>query len=446
MNHGQNYPEHLTILDRHLTQALEIAGRNGLHLEGVIFHAGRLAVYHADDLLVTFRAHGHFRRWTPMPGPEHVVLARPGQKPRVIRVQPQDYWYDTSPPPTSYWESSVDLEQVGNFAEVKERLGSLDGIAFVGGCAEAAEELGIPAERVEPAELMAPLDWYRAYKTPHELDCLRLASASAAAGHRRAREVFELGASERQIHWAYLEASNQMEHEVPYETIVAFDRKAATLHYQHKRGAEAAPGNVFLLDAGAAHDGYAADITRTWFQSSVDEVFQALVRGVDAFERDLVAMVTPGRPYLEIHVEAHRRTANLLHELGIFTCAPEEAFDQGLTHPFLPHGIGHQLGIQVHDVGGHQAGPEGGQVPPPEQYPFLRNTRLLEPGHVVTIEPGIYFIPMLLDPVRSSEQGKSVNWDLVDHLTPLGGVRIEDDVVCTEEEPEDFTRGLIEGP
>ena len=134
--------------------------------------------------------------------------------------------------------------------------------------------------------------------------------------------------------------------------------RPAILHYQGKRGAEAAPGKVLLLDAGAASDGYAADITRTWVRSEVDPVFQQLLTGVDALERDLVAMVTPARPYLEIHVEAHRGTARLLAETGIVKASAEEIFDRGITHPFLPHGVGHQLGLQVHDVGGHQAGPE----------------------------------------------------------------------------------------
>lgn len=446
MSHGLNYPDHLTTLDRYLGQSLEIAGRKGLALDGVLFHAGRLSTYHADDRLVAFAASGHFRRWVPLDGPEHAVLARPGKKPLVVRVQPQDYWYDTSPPTRSFWQDAVDFEQVESFAEIAKVVGSLERVAYVGESAAAAAEVGIAGQLVEPEALMAPLDWYRAYKTQYELDCLRQAAEHAAAGHRRALEVFQLGASERQVHWAFLEASGQLEHEVPYETIIAFDEKAAILHYQHKRGPEAAPGQVFLLDAGAACHGYAADITRTWFQPAVDATFQALVRGVDALERDLVAMVTVGRPYLEIHVEAHRLTAGLLAELGLVTCSAAEAFDRGVTRTFLPHGIGHQLGGQVHDVGGHQAGPEGGRVPPPEEYPFLRNTRILEPGHVVTIEPGVYFVPMLLEPLKGSAEGKLVDWAVVERLTPFGGVRIEDNVVCTHEGPVDFTRDLIAGP
>jgi Xaa-Pro dipeptidase len=157
-------------------------------------------------------------------------------------------------------------------------------------------------------------------------------------------------------------------------------------------------------------------------------------------------MVTPGRPYQEIHIAAHRFTAQVLCELGVFKCSVDEAFDSGLTRTFLPHGVGHHLGIQVHDVGGRQASPDGGTVPPPEAHPFLRTTRPLAPGHVVTIEPGVYFIPMLLDPLKQGPLAAHVDWKLIQRLIPCGGVRIEDDVLCTESTARDLTRSYIQGP
>lgn len=446
MSLGKHYSRHLEVLDHHLSESLAVADHLGSAVDGVLFHAGRLAYQHRDDRLFNFATTPHFRRWLPLEGPEHVVLARPGRKPHVVRVQPRDYWYDTSPPAASYWEEHVELSEVASFDDIPDVLDSLSRIAYIGNSPEAAASLGIDRSLVEPDGLIAPLDWYRAYKTEHEIDLCRRAALMTAAGHAKAHELFLQGASERQIHWAYLEASGQMEFEVPYETIVAFDTKSAILHYQHKRGDEAAPGKTFLLDAGSAFQGYAIDVTRTWAGEQADAEFHAILKGVDALERDLVAMVTKGRPYLDIHVEAHRATARLLSETGVYRCSAEEAFDRGLTHPFLPHGVGHQLGLQVHDVGGHQAGPEGGKVPPPSEYPYLRNTRLVEPGHFLTIEPGVYFIPMLLEPLREGADCGAIDWQLVDRLIPLGGIRIEDNVVCTEDGPDDLTRHLIPGP
>lgn len=446
MTETELYRAHLQTLDRYLADSLDRAGKAGLATDAVLFHAGRARAYHADDQEIPFRPIPHFLRWVPLRGPEHVVLARPGQKPRVVRVYPRDFWYDTSPPPVSYWEEAVELEEVETFEEVLKVLGPLDRVAYVGPTPEAAAQAGIPQALIEPEALMHSLDWYRATKTDHEVSRIVRAAEKAANGHREAREAFLARACEREIHWAYLRASDQVEYDNPFETIIALDEKGAILHYQNKRGTEHASGKVLLLDAGAAYEGYAADLTRTWIRAEVDPMFRTMLEEMDRMERDLVAMVRPGRPFLELHVEAHRLTAQILAKVGLVKTSAEEAFERGITRTFLPHGLGHLLGLQVHDVGGHQAGPDGGLHAPPDEYPFLRNTRTLEPGHVVTIEPGIYFIPMLLEPLRHGEDAGRINWPLVDQLTPYGGIRIEDNVLATEGEPQDLTRPLIEGP
>jgi Xaa-Pro dipeptidase len=440
------YRRHLEVLDRVLADALARAARRGLQASGVLLHAGKAAEYHRDDREIVFVPTPHFARYVPLAGPDHCVLARPGKRPVVIRVAPPDYWYETAPVPASYWQDSVELAEVASLADVTRVTGALGGVAYLGNSPEAAQTLGIPAALVEPAALLAPLDWARAEKTEHEVALLMAASERAGRAHARARDAFLAGASEREVHWAFLEATGHLERELPYETIIAYDEKSATLHYQNKRGPEAKAKHTFLLDAGATVDGYASDITRTWVKPEADAVFKGLLEGLDAAQRDLVAMMTPGRPYLEIHVEAHRRTARLLVEQGLVRCSADEAFNRGVTRTFLPHGVGHHLGIQVHDVGGRQAGPDGGVLPPPAEYPYLRNTRTLAPGHVVTIEPGFYFVPMLLDALRATPAASVVDWGLVERLTPLGGIRIEDDVLCTAGAPRDLTRPHIAGP
>jgi Xaa-Pro dipeptidase len=295
MSQTDLYRRHLEQLDRHLTASLAIAQQGGVAVDAVLFHSGRATTYHRDDRVVTFRPTPHFFRWAPIEGPEHVVLATPGRKPRVVRVRPRDYWYDTSPPEPSYWEEAVDLSEAASYAEALAQLGPLGKVAYVGESVEAASTAGIDGEAVEPTALMAPLDWYRAYKTAFEVAQLQRAAEKAASGHQGAHEVFTAGGSEREIHWAFLESSDQMEHEVPYDTIVALESKGAILHYQHKRGPELGPGKILLIDAGASHEGYAADITRTWAVPDADPVFAGLINAMDALERKLVAMVTPGR-------------------------------------------------------------------------------------------------------------------------------------------------------
>ena len=97
----------------------------------------------------------------------------------------------------------------------------------------------------------------------------------------------------------------------------------------------------------------------------------------------------------------------------------------------------------MHDAGGHLNEPGGPPGAPPAEHPFLRLTRTLRPGFVVTVEPGIYFIPELLDALGSGPLKRMVNWDLVDRLLPCGGIRIEDNVLVTEEGSRNLTRNAL---
>ena len=105
----------------------------------------------------------------------------------------------------------------------------------------------------------------------------------------------------------------------------------------------------------------------------------------------------------------------------------------------MPHGIGHLLGIQVHDVAGHQQNTKGTVLRPPADSPMLRCTRDLVPNMTFTIEPGLYFIPVILEQERKTDRGKNINWSLIDELTPFGGIRIEDNVRVTETGFENLT-------
>ncbi len=106
----------------------------------------------------------------------------------------------------------------------------------------------------------------------------------------------------------------------------------------------------------------------------------------------------------------------------------------------MPHGIGHLLGLQVHDVGGLQRTAAGGEIPRPPGHPYLRLTRRLEAGFVVTMEPGLYFIDQLLAQARTDARAAHINWQQVEYLRPFGGIRIEDDLVVTAQGSENLTR------
>lgn len=407
-------------------------------LDGVVVQAGAPFTYFADDQDAPFRRTPHFAHWVPLPGPFHLLHVRPGKKPRLVRVAPEDYWYEQAPLGSPFWAGEFDVVEVPDEQKAWKALELSGKTAYLGDRAAAATAAGIAADLVQPKELVARLDWDRSFKTPYEVACLVEATHKAARGHLAAKAAFLAGKSEREIHTTYVDAVGCVDHELPYGSIVALNEKGAILHYEGKR--DVRNGKVLLIDAGALHLGYGSDITRTWTSPDCDPRFVALVDGLDVVQRELCARVKPGLPYLDLHHAAHVMIADLLHRLGWIRLAGEEAVAKGLTYPFFPHGLGHFLGIQVHDVSGRQTAPEGGTTPPPPQYPYLRTTRTIATGQCFTIEPGVYVIPMLLRAARSGPTSALFDWSLIDAMAPFGGVRIEDNLVVTADGHRNLTR------
>jgi Xaa-Pro dipeptidase len=148
--------------------------------------------------------------------------------------------------------------------------------------------------------------------------------------------------------------------------------------------------------------------------------------------------------FADLHVQMHQQLGQVLADADLVSCSPEQAFEDAVTEDFCPHGLGHLLGLQVHDVGGHLADDKGNSAPPPEQYPNLRFTRAVELDHVFTIEPGLYFIQSLLADAKANKQKRNlINWNVVDALQGYGGIRIEDNVRVLADGVENLTRNAF---
>jgi Xaa-Pro dipeptidase len=421
---------HVRRLQSETEKALAATGHDSL-----VIASGAPYTYFADDADAPFHPVPHFAHWCPLAGPHHLLHVAPGRKPRLVRHAPEDYWYEQGGVAEGFWLSAFAFEERGSAEAVWQALGQPAKAAYIGNEPARAEAAGLAPN---PRPLTARLDWLRSYKDDYEVRSIEEATLAGARGHRAAREAFAAGASELEIHQAFCRAAESTEAALPYSTIVALDEKCATLHYENKRRSR--DGRVLLLDAGAQSRGYACDITRTTPGRGCDPRFVELVESMDAVQQDLVRAATPGRPYLEVHLQAHGAVARVLSDMKILRVSAEEAFVKGLTHPFFPHGVGHHLGIQVHDVAGRQADASGTPAPPPKEHPYLRNTRTIEPGQVFTIEPGLYFIPMLLRRFRSGPEASAFDWDTIDALAAFGGVRVEDNVLVTAGGPRNLTR------
>jgi Xaa-Pro dipeptidase len=210
------------------------------------------------------------------------------------------------------------------------------------------------------------------------------------------------------------------------------------LHYQRLRDDPPTILRSLLIDAGAEFNGYAADVTRTYSASSNDD-FEALIGSIDALQRRVCDEVKPGVDFVVLHAFTHRQLAAVLREHQLIACSADEAVASGITRTFLPHGLGHLLGLQVHDAGGHLADTTGRKREPPRGDPALRLTRTLAAGMVVTIEPGLYFIPALLRALLAKHE-KRVQRAMIERLVSFGGIRIEDNVEVTADGHRNLTR------
>ncbi len=406
--------------------------------DDLIIYSGQPVLRFRDDQAYPFRADPYYQQW--IPAADHagsLILVRPGARPLAVCLLPKDYWHVVPESPAGAWTEHFDLRVAHTPGEVRTHLpADLSNVAAVGAGAEAVADWGVAA--LNPAPLLAAMDFLRVYKTDYEIDCLAAANAIAARGHVAARNAFMEGRSEHGIHLAYLTATAHMEAELPYNNIVALNEHAATLHYDRLDRDPPESSRSFLIDAGATFNGYAADITRT--SARAPGPFADLVEAMDAAQRRILTRIRSGGSYVNLHEQAHLEIAAVLGGLGIVRGAPEDMVGRGITQAFFPHGLGHHLGLQVHDAGGKLADPTGTLVDQPAEHPFLRNLRPIETGNVLTIEPGLYFIDQLLSPLRSDARGADVDWELVDRFSPFGGVRIEDDVVVTSDGIVNLTR------
>ncbi len=426
------YSEHLQVQRERMDRALTDCG-----YESVAIHAGEPRLRFLDDQPYPFKGNPHFNLWIPLAHAQGSwLIYRPSGRLELLFLQPLDFWHKPPAIPDAFWTQHVQVTVLRESSEARAHLRTLPRCAFIGEWDERFEDYGFAGRN--PDELLTRLHYWRATKTPYEVECLRRASRRGAKGHRAAEAAFRAGASEFAIHLAYLQACEHIDEELPYPSIVALNENAAILHYQHLERRPPDARRSFLIDAGAEFGGYGCDITRTYAERSDD--FAALIERVDALQQGLCAQVRSGAEYVDIHLNAHRSLAALLREANIISMDPPDAVATGLSSVFLPHGVGHLLGLQVHDVGGFSIDEKGTQREKPAEYPYLRLTRTLGPGFVVTIEPGLYFIDTLLEKARASRLREHIDWRAVEHFKPYGGIRIEDDVACTEGEPENLTR------
>lgn len=429
------YATHLFMLQQR-TKAV-LAREN---LDALVIHSGQAKRQFLDDMDYPFKVNPLFKAWIPVVDNPNCWLIVDGvNKPKLAFYLPKDFWHKLPDAPDSFWSGFFDIQILEKANQIERILPYDKGrMAYLGEHIEVATALGF--SEINPEGVISYLHYHRAYKTDYELACMRQANALAVAGHNAAKATFMAGGSEFDIQLAYLAAVGQGENEVPYGNIIALNQNAAILHYTALERKKPNQFHSFLIDAGASFHGYAADITRTY--SFLDDEFAALINAMTDSELKLVNGLKPGIKYPELHLEAHQHIAQILADFNFVQMSTEGILESGISRTFFPHGLGHHLGLQVHDVGGFMADERGTHVAAPADHPFLRTTRLVEANMVFTIEPGLYFIDSLLADLKETAHGKAVNWDKVAEFRKYGGIRIEDNVIVHKDRNENMTRDL----
>lgn len=283
------------------------------------------------------------------------------------------------------------------------------------------------------------LAFCRCQKTDWELNQMRAASRIASIAHVRAYQELEAGKFEYQIKGAYeYECVSRGLFHQPYGGIFAGGRGSAVLHYT-ENSRKLKDGDLFLIDAGAEYNGYAADITRTYGVNKKMSTLQADLYEVclQALDKAII-QAEPGAKMEDLHIGAARDIIMGLKGLDLVKGNIDEMMDKNIFALFFPHGLGHFLGLDTHDVGGYPRGVEKIDRP---GLKFLRARRTLEPGMAITIEPGLYFIPALLEPAfEDPEKSKYLNVDQLKKMLNFGGYRIEDNLIITEDGHENMTK------
>ncbi len=427
----QHYTNHIS------TQQLRCETILAAHsLDGLVIDAGSPIGVFMDDMHYPFKVNPFFKQWLPLTEHPHcLLLLQANRKPTLLFYQPVDFWHKVAPVPTAAWSEAFDIQPYACRSELPALCQRAGEWAYIGSDLERAASLGVT--QVNPSQVINALLFNRSIKTAYEIDCLAAANHLAVAGHRAAQQAFLAGESELAIHQAYLAAIGQTENQLPYGNIIALNQNGAILHYTQLESQKPATSLSFLIDAGAQVNGYAADITRT-YSATDTSLFAQVLAALDGHQQALLATIKPGMAFLALHQEMHQRIAQLLVQFNVAEGTPQQLIQLGITKAFFPHGLGHPLGLQVHDAAGYMQAADGTEVLPPAGT-TLRCTRILEVGMVLTIEPGFYVIDSLLTAL-SPEAQACLNTAVIDKLRPYGGIRIEDNIVILPEGIRNLTR------
>lgn len=375
-----------------------------------------------------------------LPHPAYYWLTGRRREEEVVLYNKQSGWIEfqkSIPAEEAIWEGArEDLLVDEKGSDLKELDAFLGGNKF-----SALYQLGQAGSPVEGKafELRTALDQTRRVKDAAEVRLIRHLADLAAHGYRKIREVLQPGITEKDVQIAYEgEIFRRGAHTVPYDSIVGSGRNSAILHALPTHKVIEA-GELVLVDAGCDQYDYCVDITRTFASSENMSTQQKdLYALVLRAHTECIAMSKAGVWWRDVHLHAGRVITEGLSQLGILKGSLDTLLEKEVGSVFFPHGVGHLVGLRVRDTGQEE------NVNPKKYFGArLRVDIQLQEGELITVEPGCYFIPSLLESAEVQDKyGSYINWKELEGWKSLGGVRIEDNILITQEGNENLTNGV----
>lgn len=285
-------------------------------------------------------------------------------------------------------------------------------------------------------ELIKAVVELRSVKEPCEINALEEVMEMAYDMHTTGMKMIKSGIYEREVYGAMEGIALSYGGAVSFPIILTVNGQ--TLH-NHYHGNKMRDGDLLLIDAGVeAPNHYSSDHTRTYpvsgrFSTKQKEIYETVLKA----NKEAIEMIKPDVPFRDIHLYAAKVIVDGLKEVGLMKGDTEEAVAKGAHALFFPHGLGHMMGLDVHDMedlGENYVGYDE-EIQRSSQFgtAFLRFGRKLKKGFVLTVEPGIYFIPALIDKWRKEAHlMEFINYNKLDDYRDFGGIRIEDDILVTE--------------
>ena len=426
------YQQHIAEKTTRLQIILEKLG-----WDEIVIGSGSGKIQFQDDMAYPYKVNPYFREWIPLDKRHNCFLRikRNIDIPTLYLSRAEDIWHSAPQKLSDDYSKHLDIVEYSGVDELKKYLGQAQNKQVL---INETNELEITPDQWNPQPVLYAIDFQRRSKTDYEHACVRQATHQAVPAHRAAEQAFMAGASELEIASAYLSACKCSENEMPYAIIAGINENAAVLHH-HQLNNQAVKPRSFLIDAGVQYNNYASDITRTYAYDKGSE-FSAMIASLDKVQQQLVSCGGIGKSPMDLHLLAQQKIAEILIDFKILKITVEQALEKKIINTFFPHGLGHHLGSNVHDKGSRLANPEGDLIAASKKYPQLRASASMVPNQIYTVEPGIYFIPTLLEKLRSQES-HSVNWNEIENWIPFGGIRVEDNIILHEDnELENITR------